>query len=561
MKPEIFDAYPEAYYDMKNSSFDGNSVFQKTFSDKSTLLTLSKIVKRRRDGADSFFTKALWINNQEWYLFLQRQSSDGFFVLALPMALFERSIIETSIVKKLENDYYDILENLHSDFVIINKDGIIEKVMPNFEEIYGISAEEAMGASVADMESRKIFNPSVALRVMKTKESTSVIQYTGAGKYLFCVANPIFDENGELKHIVSYTKDVTQYEMLKKEFDELKNTLKSYSGELKRLREERNMLADLSYKSQSMEKIANTIKKIASFDVTVMFLGESGVGKSMFAKIVHELSNRRGNPFISINCGAIPENLLESELFGYVKGAFTGANRDGKAGLVEMADGGTLFLDEIADLPLHMQVKILKAIQEKKITRIGSTETKDIDFRLVVATNKDIESLVKQGLFREDLYYRLNVFPISIPPIRERKDDIFPLLNRFLKHFCKQYGIEHALSKKAIDILETYPWHGNVREMENIVERMVLVAENFLIDEDDIPNQIVMQSMPVVSCPTENRKLRDILEEVEERIILKCYDRYRTTTKVAEILGISQPSASIKINKYLNQRNSGDDTN
>lgn len=378
------------------------------------------------------------------------------------------------------------------------------------------------------------------------------MQQTANGKYLMCTSIPVFAENGELLKIVSYTRDVTKYEQLKEEYDNLQFTAASYSAELEQLRLERKQNVQIIGESPEMRRISQTAIRIAKFDATVLLTGESGVGKSMFADIIHRNSKRADGPFISLNCGAIPDNLLESELFGYEKGAFTGAGREGKPGLVELADHGTLFLDEIGDLPMHMQVKLLKMIQEKKVTRIGGIEERIIDFRLIAATNKDIEKLIEEKLFREDLYYRLNVISLVIPPLRQRREDLFPLIAYFTSKFNDQYGISHSFSSRAIDYLESYRWPGNIRELENVVERTVLTAEEYTISEENLPYCIYSGDQR--ENPSDrSQTLKEILDGVEKQVIINCFHEYHTTTKMAEVLGISQSSASVKLNKYLDK--------
>ena len=299
--------------------------------------------------------------------------------------------------------------------------------------------------------------------------------------------------------------------------------------------------------------MTDIIERIAPVDATVLLTGESGVGKNCFADMIHSLSERRNAPFIVINCGAIPENLLESELFGYEKGAFTGASRNGKVGLIETADHGTLFLDEIADLPLQMQVKLLKVIQEKKITRLGGIQERNVDFRLIAATNKDIAGLVKSGGFRKDLFYRLNVISITIPPIRKRKADISHFVDYFTAKYSQKYKKCHIFSSEAIERMEKYAWPGNVRELENVVEGVILTADNYVITEDMLPPDIYYETA-MEKYHAEGKTLKQILEGVEKQSLLEAYEKYGTTTRVAEVLGISQASVSIKLNKYSEKK-------
>lgn len=305
--------------------------------------------------------------------------------------------------------------------------------------------------------------------------------------------------------------------------------------------------------SESMQtkRIMETIRRVAPYDAAVLLTGESGVGKNCFADMLHEYSNRKEGPYITINCGAIPVNLLESELFGYEKGAFTNASNIGKAGLIEKADHGTLFLDEIGELPLSLQVKLLMALQEKKITRVGGTEEKQVDFRLVTATNKDLRKCVEKGEFRKDLYYRLNTVELAIPPLRNRKEDVPALINSFVSRCSKQYGKDFAISEEAVDILTKYPWPGNVRELNNIVESMLLTSENDQIGKEMIPAGILRQT-GIEGKSWWGKRLKEILEETEAIVIMEAYEHFQSTTKAAEALGISQASMSLKLKKYRN---------
>ena len=380
-----------------------------------------------------------------------------------------------------------------------------------------------------------------------------MLQYTGAGKYLMCTAIPIKDSNGEIVSIVSYTTDMTKYTVLKDEYEKLRETLKIYSSELEKLREDGEDNLVFSSKDKRMQNILATIERISRFDTNVLFTGKSGVGKTMYSKLMHIRSDRKEGPFIHINCGAIPESLIETELFGYEKGAFTGAKNEGKPGLIELANMGTLFLDEIGDLPLNMQVKLLKVIQDKKLTRVGSTDEKSVDFRLITATNKDLEAMIERNEFREDLYYRINIITLEIPSLKDRKSDIFPLVKLFLDRYNKKYGLNRSISNASIDALVEYDWPGNIRELENTIERLVLSTDEYMIRNDNLP--LKMKSRAVESPSMENRTLKEILESVEEKVIVEAYKKHGTTTGVAKTLGISQPSASLKVSKYVKKKN------
>jgi transcriptional regulator with PAS, ATPase and Fis domain len=274
------------------------------------------------------------------------------------------------------------------------------------------------------------------------------------------------------------------------------------------------------------------------------------VGKSVFAKLIHNKSRRRDKPFIEINCGAIPGNLLESELFGYESGSFTGANIKGKTGLIELAQGGTLFLDEVSELPLDLQVKVLSVVQNKNVLPVGGTESIHVDFRLIAASNKNLEKLVERGLFREDLYYRLKVIPIDIPPLKERREDIVHMCIFFMDKFNETYHLNKSLSYMVMEIFQKYEWPGNIRELENLIERLVLTSETDRIGVECLPEE--MQHLEGrLDFSSEKHSLSEALEKLEGYLVRKAYDQCGTTVGVADILEISQPTAVRKIKKYV----------
>ena len=298
-------------------------------------------------------------------------------------------------------------------------------------------------------------------------------------------------------------------------------------------------------KSESMKQVVKLAIKVARVDSSVLITGETGVGKEVLARVVHKHSCRVNGPFIKLNCGAIQAELVESELFGYEAGAFTGARREGKLGLIQLADGGTLFLDEIGDLPLNLQVKFLRVLQEREIQRVGGVETKEVDFRLIAATNKSLQDLVKQKKFREDLFYRLDVVPMTIPPLRERKEDILPLALFFLNKFGQRYGLSMRISPEVIEVLLNNDWPGNVRELENTIERLLVTG-----DTDVAPDHLIHKSSSSKDYGKSCLNLRDILDETEKHLILQAFEQCKTTREMAEVLGISQSTVVKKMRKY-----------
>lgn len=310
-------------------------------------------------------------------------------------------------------------------------------------------------------------------------------------------------------------------------------------------------------KSKQILEIIDTIKKISNTSATVLLTGESGVGKEIFAKAIHNLSERSNKSFIKINCAAIPENLLESELFGYEKGAFTGANST-KKGKFELANGGTIFLDEIGDMPLLLQAKILRVLQEKEIERLGSTKPISIDVRIIAATNKNLEKMVYEGTFREDLYYRLNVISIHIPPLRERKEDIPLLIYYFLEKFNKMYGKNLTISKELLEYLQNYDWPGNVRQLQNTIERMVILSKHEKLDFKDLPADIKnkLQNIKTVDLKNKivderNLQLSKTVQEIEKEAIEKALKESGYVIKeAAKILGMTPRQIKYRIEKY-----------
>ncbi len=341
----------------------------------------------------------------------------------------------------------------------------------------------------------------------------------------------------QIEEIKLVIKRALEERKLREENLELKRRVKQYE------------LKEIVGKNEKFQKVLELVKKVAPTDSTVLIRGESGTGKELIARAIHNLSPRASNPFIAINMAALPEELLESELFGYVKGAFTGANKN-KDGLFKAAEGGTLLLDEISEASPRIQVKILRALQEKEITPVGSTKTIKVDVRIIASTNADLEQMVKEGKFREDLYYRLNVVTIEIPPLRERKDDIPLLANHFLKKYTALYNLPmKKISDEAMKILQEYEWPGNVRELENAIERAIILSDGGVIKPDDLPEKIREKTASRIS---EKSSLVGLtLEELEKRYILQVLDETGwNKNKAAQILGIDPSTLYRKLQRY-----------
>ncbi|NSW92959.1 MAG: sigma 54-interacting transcriptional regulator, partial [Firmicutes bacterium] len=454
--------------------------------------------------------------------------------------------LSNGINRELES----VFNACYDEVFITDGEGNVLKVNAICEKLYNLQTEDLVGRNVRELEKRGVFCPSVTIKVIRDKKMISLTQRTNSGKVLIVTGNPVFDGNGKLVQVISTSKDITEIHELQQALKETKELAQTYYNQLEILKQNDGIKSNIIYKSLKMEGIMALVEKIARVDSNVLISGESGVGKGLIAETIHKMSKRSNKEFVSINCGAIPETLLESELFGYERGAFTGARKDGKTGLIELADKGTLFLDEISELPIHMQVKLLKVVNEKKFMRIGGVDTKTVDVRIIAATNRDLNKMICEGRFREDLYYRLNVIPLYICPLRERKEDIIVLAKYFVEKLNLKYSTNIRLSKEVFEALLEYDWPGNVRELENCIERLVVTADNEVIDYDDLPG-FLSKNRKEEMVETKLRPLKEAMEQTEKQLIVAAYNYLKNTYKIAEVLGISQPTVVRKLKKYL----------
>ncbi|MEY9866813.1 PAS domain S-box-containing protein [Peribacillus sp. B2I2] len=486
--------------------------------------------------------------------------------------IFEKQIFEgilviyfKPVIKNIEEyqematDLKVLFDSSYDAIFVSDANGKTLRVSSACERYWGISKKEFLEQNVYELEKQKIFTPSITKMVLQEKRKISTIQKTSTGKTLLVVGTPVKDKDGNIIRVVNASRDITEINKLQDELLEVRSIVERYQRELEKVKRDYSSPKKLLFSSETMDKISEQTKRIARYNSSVLITGESGVGKEIIASMIHEYSNRAAQPFIKINCGAIPESLLESELFGYEKGTFTGAVKEGKDGLFLAANNGTILLDEITEMPLSLQVKLLRVLQESEIRPIGSVKTNKINVRIIASTNRKIETLIREGKFREDLFYRLNVIPIEIPPLRERKEDIPLLVDYFTQEFCMEYKVEKTLSKDAIHEILKQPWKGNIRELKNFVERLLIISKNDEINKKDIKYLLSnhsQETLPINIYFEDKLDLFKTLESVEALIIKRASMKYRTTTEIAEALSVNQSTISKKLKKYnINHRN------
>ncbi|EQK46893.1 sigma-54 interaction domain-containing protein [Paraclostridium bifermentans] len=441
-------------------------------------------------------------------------------------------------------DFFErIVESSHDEIFVCDKDGYMIYCNKAFESNYGIDREDMIGKTAMFLNEAGYSNQTPIPSVVKHKKKVSMEQKTITGKTLIITATPVFDENGDIEFIVENSRDISELNSIKEKIKLYENTISSFN------KSQSLIYNDTTIKGSSMKSILEIAKNVAKTNVNVLLLGESGCGKTTLAKHIHLNSKRAGKPFITINCSTISPNLLESELFGYEGGAFTGANSKGKIGLVELANEGTLFLDEIGDIPKELQSKFLQLIQDKTFTSVGGVKTKKVDIRFISATNVDLINSINQKKFREDLYYRINVVELKIPPLRDRKEDLLELIFHFFKKYSNIFNLDKSMSTEVINVLLNYNYPGNMRELENIIQNILVTSSSDYIELHHLPKS-VLHHVDFVK-DEENNSLDNLMENYEKLLICKYYKNNPSSYKLAKALNISQSKASRLIRKYL----------
>lgn len=471
------------------------------------------------------------------------------------------------------NDLLAILNKITDGIIVTTPTGTVLFCNSAAASNYGVSKAKLLSTSIEYLTANGIVDQSLRQLAIDTKKTITYEQVCNSKKHLINKTIPVCDKNKNIQYIIEQTYGV---ENLMFDTNKHEIALPTSSNTPHTEKSDNEDMPMAEFKSKQMIEVYSLADNMASKNINILILGNSGTGKSQLAKRIHSNSKRKNGPFVTINCSTIPENLLESELFGYMKGAFSGANERGKQGLVEMADGGTLFLDEIGEISLNIQTKLLQLVQDKTYLPVGGVNPKHVDIRIVAATNKDLFQQVSDNLFREDLFYRLAVVTITMPSLKDRPEDIRKLINHFTHVFNHKHNMDVSFSRNTVDLLTNYSWPGNIRELEHLIEFLILNANGDYVTPYMLPTNILDSADPgllksnqsnithtgnntVDDCNTlivedEFDSLADFLNYYEGNYIKQMYSSYNSSYKMAERLKISQSKAARLIRKYIKER-------
>ncbi|MCP4337432.1 MAG: PAS domain S-box protein [Desulfobulbaceae bacterium] len=465
---------------------------------------------------------------------------------------FEKVARQMRFFQNLTRELEAIIDSSSDGLFVCDGQANVIRVNPASERIHKVKAKELIGKNMVDLIKQGFIDQSAALQAIQSKGTVSLLQDKDNRK-LISIGTPVFDDDDNIIRVVVSERDITEIDKLQRELEEQGSLKDQLQYQLLEMQLSELKTHKIIARSPSMIKILEKALKVSPVNSTVLITGESGVGKGLIANLIHKNSNRAKKPLIRINCGAIPETLVESELFGYEAGAFTGAKAGGKPGSLELADGGSLFLDEIGELPLSAQVKLLRFLEKGRLTRLGGTKVLTIDARILVATHRNLQDMVAKGTFRQDLYYRLNVIPLHVPALRERKDCISPLIRYYVDYFADIAGVRKRVSRFSLDALLSYSYPGNVRELMNICEHAIVMSDTEVVGRLDLPKDVVGRTTDPSIFDTgwpEEMTLKQILESVERKVMLQTVKKYKNQSAAAAVLGVSQPTIARRLKKY-----------
>ena len=453
--------------------------------------------------------------------------------------------------KSLTGQLEALIESSYDGIFVTDGEGVGIRANSAYDRITGMNSSEFIGRNMQELEREGHISESVTLKVLKSRKTETIHQRTRTGREILVTGNPIFNEKGELIMVLTNLRDMTDLNRISGELAQSREMTSEYKKRLQEL-QRASMSDNFVAVSGAMRDVYRQVVRISGTDTPVFMHGETGVGKELIAEEIHQLSERsKTGVLVKINCAAIPETLIESELFGYADGAFTGAKKTGKPGLLEIADNGTLFLDEINSMPLVLQGKLLRFMQNFEIRRLGSTTSKFVNVRLICASNQDMNKLILNKEFRSDLFYRLNVIPIQIPPLRERREAIPYLIQLFLKRFNLKHSSQKTLSKSCREALERYSWPGNIRELANMIERIVILSPSDCIMDEDIPQEINNYNAVNTERDISGLPLREQLKLIEAKIISEAVKKCGNARRAAQSLKVD-PSTICRRQKKIN---------
>lgn len=452
--------------------------------------------------------------------------------------------------KTLTKQLEAILDSSYDGIFITDSEGIGIRSNAAYERITGVDSSEFIGRNMRELEREGHISQSATLKVLQSRKTETITQRSRTGRVVLATGNPIFNDQGEISMVLTNLRDMTDLNKLNIQLQQTEEINLEYKKRLQEFqRASRSEKTNVVAASEAMKHVYQTAQCVCNTDTPVFIHGETGVGKDLIAQEIHNMSDRSSTGIlVKINCGAIPETLLESELFGYTSGAFTGANGRGKPGLFEVADKGTLFLDEIDSMPLPIQSKLLRVLQDFEIRRLGNTVSKKVNVRLICAANQNMKELIQKKMFRSDLFYRLNVIPITIPPLRERPEEIPPLIQIFMKRFNLKHSMRKTISRDCYTVLTQYNWPGNVRELANVIERLVILTPADCIMTRDLPTEI-HDKLQSDNARTDILTLKEQLNRAEAKIIDDAIKKYGSARRAAMFLGVNPSTICRKLCK------------